>query len=467
MVRRLFVLAVLALGFIGPATGPEPRMSLRWVDRDGVDQRCPETRARLVAPPRDSIHAFVLFEDFAYAAAEGRFGGACFLVALLALPITLFGLWCSGFGCALRRLYVTVMLGLPLAGALLYGSCFLPGRTIRLGPDAVDMVMANLNTKTIYSTGVLTPRQLRNWHAAHGVAVLNVADRGQVEGARRVARYNFEEPDAPAMTVTIGMEWHGHPNLITVNSDRLWGQAGEKRADVIAEVRRHGGATFIAQPWLRLDEPLATALERGADGVEYVNSAYRAGQSVIDAATEANPPRALIGVSNPRFVGPHLNAITLLPRSAAASPRRVAAALRSGLTEVLYSVGSAMSTLERDSNPLEEAGILPALRTLGATSRARRAIWFLTIAFVMALWWLSVRSVKKPRLSRTVTRVIFWTSGVLVWLPVGGVLWQVRAFIGPIPIPILLSVSVPFAMVLLATSHHMWLYGQTAGDFSE
>ena len=95
-VRRLFMLAMLAFVIVAPGTGPVPVMKLRWVDSQGVDQACPETRARLVMPPRDSVHAFVLFEDLAYAAAAGRFHGACILVALFALPITLFGLWCSG-----------------------------------------------------------------------------------------------------------------------------------------------------------------------------------------------------------------------------------------------------------------------------------------------------------------------------------------------------------------------------------
>lgn len=461
-VRRLFLLAMLALVIVAPGSGPVPEMKLRWVDSQGLDQACPETRASLEVPPRDSVHAFVLFEDLAYAAAAGRLYGACILVALFALPITLFGLWCSGFGCALRRLYVTIVLGLPLAGAMLYGSCFLEGRSIRLGPDATAMVMANLNAKTTYSTGLLSPRQLRDWHYHRHVTVLNVADRDLIEGARAAAQYNFQRPVEPPMTVLVGQEWRGRPNLIIVNTDRLWGLADEDRAEVIAEIRAHGGATFIAQPWRRMDEPLADAFERGADGVEFVNSAYRAGQSVIDAAKFAQPPRALIASVDPRFVGPHLNAVTLIPRESAGSPRRVAAALRSGRTEIIYSVSSAMSTLERHANPLEQVGILPALRTLRATPRPRRAVWAATIGAMMVLWWISVTGAKNPRFSRGVTRTVFWASGIFVWLPLAGVLWQVRAAIGPIPIPVLLTVSVPFAMVLLATSHHLWLHQQAA-----
>ena len=69
-----------------------------------------------------------------------------------------------------------------------------------------------------------------------------------------------------------------------------------------------------------------------------------------------------------------------------------------------------------------------------------------------------MRSVHQPRFSRVRTRLLFWLSGVCIWLPCAGVLWQVRAVIGPVPIPLLLCVSAPFAMVLLAMSHHLWIY---------
>jgi hypothetical protein len=321
------------------------------------------------------------------------------------------------------------------------------------------MVLANLNTKTYFSTGVMSPEQLRDWHVRHKVDVLNVSDRDQIEGARRAANYNFERPAAPPMTVTVGQEWHAHPDLVLVHTDRLWHGSDDARDSIIEGVHRFGGAAVVAHPWSRMtDTTLADQYARGVDGVELVNGVIYGGQGIIQTSQRAEPKRALLGVTDPKF-GPNLYAVTLIPRAYASSPRRVATALRLGLTEVLYAVpGGAVSAAERSANPLQMMGLLPALRTLFETPRPRRVVWLVTMIAMLGLWWLSIRGVHTPRLGRGWARLLFWGSGFILAASPLGLQWQLRAAIGPIPVPAILLAVVPFAVVLLATSHHLALH---------
>jgi len=456
---RILLLVVLAGIVLGAPSHTAESTDLRWVDRAGVDQPCPERRATVQFPDRDRFSIFALFEDLAYAAAEGGGEGAAVLLCMLALPVTLFGLWCRGFGCALRRLWTTLALGVPMGVALLYASCFLPGRGIVLGPDAGDLVLANLHTKTHYSTGFMSPRQLRDWHFAHGVRVLNIADRDQIEGARSAAQYNFERPVEPRMTVIVGQTWRAHPDLVLVHIDRLWEGLDEDRVRVLEGVRKLGGASFVAHPWDRMaGTSLSEVLAQGADGAELVNGVINGGREVVEAALAIDPPRAMLGVTDPKF-GPHLNAVTLIPAAHAGSPRGVTHAIRSGLTEVLYAVpGGTVSNRERKANPLRSFGILPALNSLGEASISRRLVWLATIALMLGLWWISTHNVKRPRLAKRWARVLFCGSGIILLGSPLGMSWELRAALGPIPVPLLLISVAPFAVTLLASAHNLALH---------
>jgi len=456
---RALLLVVLAGILLGAPSRPVDPTKLRWVDRAGVDQPCPEGRASVRFPDRDRFSVFALFEDLAYAVGEGGGEGAAALLLLVAMPVTLLGLWCRGFGCALRRLWTTLALGVPLGVGLLYASCFLPGRGIELGPEANHLVLANLHTKTHYSTGFMSPAQLRDWHYAHKVRVLNVADRDQIEGAREAAQYNFERPLEPPMTVIVGQHWRAHPDLVFVNVDRLWEGGDADRAHVIDGVRKMGGASFVAHPWDRMDgTTLREVLAVGADGAELVNGVIDGGREVVEAVHASEPPRALLGVTDPKF-GPHLNAVTLIPRTLAGSPRAVATAIRKGLTEVLYAVpGGTVSSRERAANPLRSSGVLPALYSLGEVRLGRRAVWLATIAFMLGLWWISTHKVTRPRLRKAWARVLFWFSGLVLLASPLLLSWQLRAAIGPIPVPVVLLSVAPFAVTLLASAHHLALH---------
>lgn len=455
-VLLLIVLAGIVLG--APSRTPEPGQ-LRWVDRAGVDQPCPPELAAVRTPDRDGFSMFALFEDLAYAAADGGGEGAAVLLCLLALPITLFALWCRGFGCALRRLWTTLALGVPMGVALLYASCFLPGRGIELAPGNDDVVLANLHTKTHYSTGFMSPAQLRDWHLVHGVRILNVADRDQIQGGQDAAQYNFEKPAHPRMTVIVGQEWTAYPDLVLVNVKELWTARDAERAVVVAGVRKAGGATFVAHPWDRMkNTSLQEVFTTGVDGAELVNGVIDGGREVVEAALAAQPRRALLGVTDPKF-GPHLNAVTLVPRTHAGSPRAVVQALREGLTEVLYAVpGGTVSSRERAANPLRTFGVLPALHSLQEAPFGRRVVWVVTIALMLGLWWISTHSAKRPRVPKRWARLMFTASGLALLGSPLLMSWELRAAVGPVPVPLLLVGVAPFAVILLASAHNLGLH---------
>ncbi|MHC4450457.1 MAG: PHP domain-containing protein [Planctomycetota bacterium] len=461
MTRRLgLLLCLTGVIYVLPVSGERP-LDLRWIDSEGVDRPCPPARAVVTSPDRSAPEPFALFEDLAYAAAAGGPDGTAILLVIGALPIVLFGLWCRGFSCALRRLWCTLALGVPLAVALIYTSCFLPGRTIRLGAEGADFVTANLNTKTHFSTGLLSPRQLRDWHLRHEVSVLNVSDRNLIAGALEAAQYNRDRPLPAPMTVIVGEELSIRPDLILLNVERVHHPDGAEMGVVAEEVRAAGGATFIAHPWSRLNEPIGKALERGIEGVEIVNGVIHGGQEVVDAARRFGRTKALLGVTDHKF-GPHLNAVTLVPRALARTPRGVCVALQKGMTEVLYAVpGGTVSAEEyhaAEFKQLKTVGLVPALNTLLETSRMRRTIWVGTLLLIFTLWWLSITPVKRPQLRRGVARIFFWSAGLLLIVSPLALQWEVRAALGPIPVPWIVFGAAPLALVVLACAHNLALY---------
>jgi len=464
--RRLGLFGILALSIYALPVADEQVLELRWIDADGVDRPCAPSRAIVTAPGRSAPEPFALFKDLAYAAAAGGPDGAVILLAMGALPIVLFGLWCRGFSCALRRLWCTFALGVPLATALIFTSCFLDGRTIELRAEAAGYVTAALNTKTHVSTGMLSPRQLRDWHLRHKVSVLNVADRDRIDGALAAARYNRERPLPVPMTVIVGQELSIRPDVVLVNVDRARAPGDAGLGEVARSVRAAGGATFIAHPWSRAGEPLGESLDKGVDGVEIVNGVIHGGQEVVDAARRLEGrKKALVGVADQKF-GPHLKAVTLIPRDFAKSPRGVVEALRRGTTEVLYAVpGGTMSAAEYhagDFKHLQTVGVLPALRALLSAPRLRRTIWLGSLLLMLTLWWLSIAPVKRPQLRRGLARLLFWSTGLVLVLSPFLLHWQVRAAIGVVPAPWIAFGSAPLAVVLLACSHNLALYEDAA-----
>ena len=115
MTRRLGLLACLAAIIYLLPVEPARSLDLRWIDSEGIDRPCPPSRAWVKSPDRSAPEPFALFEDLAYAMAAGGPDGAAILLVVCALPIVLFALWSRGFSCALRRLWCTLAIGVPLA----------------------------------------------------------------------------------------------------------------------------------------------------------------------------------------------------------------------------------------------------------------------------------------------------------------------------------------------------------------
>ena len=89
--------------------------------------------------------------------------------------------------------------------------------------------------------------------------------------------------------------------------------------DIIAGVHEDGGALIVAHPWSKLKRPLAGVLDQGVDGVEVVNGVIHGGRHVVEAALgDRSAPamrKALIGSLDYKL-GPHVNAVTLIPHAA-------------------------------------------------------------------------------------------------------------------------------------------------------
>lgn len=465
MTRWLVPLSALILLIFGlPVLEPAP-LELRWVDADGVDRPCPESRAWVTRPDRTVPGPFSLFEDFAYAAAAGGPEGTALFILVVAVPIAFFGFWIRGIGCGIRRCWVAISLGMPLAMALIYASCFIEGRSIRLGPDAAHMATANLNTKTNSGTGILSPKDLLIWHVRHRVFVVNVADRNRIDGALVAAQLNRARPFRPPLTLIVGEELRLERDLVLLNIAQPYPHEDEPLIkDVAAQIEERGGATFLAHPWSRGRRPIAKDLANGVHGTELVNGVIHGGQAVIVAARHGGLSKALLGTTALKF-GPHLNALTLIPRQAARSARGVVAAIRAGRTEVLYAVpGGTVSVQAYEANQLQAAGILPVFRSLLETPRSRRAVWLISIVLVFSLWCLSVATVKTPQLPSRLASFLLCGSGLLLLLMPLAMHWKFRALVGPIPINALIFCSAPLALIVLAATHNLSLYEDPLRD---
>ncbi|MHC4957983.1 MAG: PHP domain-containing protein [Planctomycetota bacterium] len=401
----------------------------------------------VMLPPVVGFSFTAIFTDFALAAAAaGPDGSALFVVAVALFSLVL-GCWCRGIVCASRRVVLSLALGLPIAVGLIYGSCFLDGRTIDLGPEASGFVRASLHTQTNHSTGLLSPKALTEWHFKRGFGVLNVTDRDiskAAEEAQRRAR-GFHPP----LLVLRGEEWHGGPgDVVLVNVRRDWDPAAELE-DVLEGVRAEGGAHFVAHPWSKTGGKVDELLARGLDGAEIVNRRIWGGQALIRKAQRAEV--AMLGVDDYKY-GPHVTALTLIPADLARTPRGVVEAIRSRRTRILYAVpGGAITGTEYEAS-YGTAGIALGLRTLLAVPRGRRVGWFLWLALVAILWWGATRF-DKNRMPRGTARMIFLVGSLAEFALLFGLQWQVRAAFGPIPVVAILCLASVIAVPLLAAVH--------------
>jgi len=468
-----FCAALAALCFFAPARAPVvPEV---WsIDRNGNDTPCAPGFARIEMPRREAVTVLAPFHDLAYAAADAGPEGCAWILGTGVLLAVVRGLWSQGVRGALRRALLAVALGGPLGLGLLYASCFLPGRVIRLGPEATDWVPASLHNHTDRSTGLLSPKDLVIWHAQRDFRVLNVSDKNTIEGGLlgREALVRIVEkqgPLTPPLVVTVGDEWHGQPDIVFVNTTREPQLPPEPPGDLTPQERKahrlrylaelatavhaDGGALFLAHPWSKVPgemspEEIFTA---GLDGVEVFNGVIHGGEVRIRAAVNAN--KALFGVSDYKF-GPHVNALTLLDAGVAVTPDGVAKAVREGRTLVLYAVPHGWrSAAEWKAARVGLRGAVEGILSLLETPRLRRAVWFVWGALALLLWWITTRG--ERGLGRAAARTLFFVCVAAELLLLALISYQARRALGVVPVNVILAAQAVLAVPLLAASHSL------------
>ena len=455
------LLVLLALLVLLPPEIESQASELRMIDELGVDRPCPPEFATIVVPDRTAFDWDALLVDFSYAVAAGGPLGVLLFVLGIVLLAFLIGLWCHGPRCAARRTLVILALAAPLCVGLGYVSCFLDGRTIRLGPDATEgriaYVPASLHAQSNRSTGLLTPRQLVTWHFKRGFRVLVVSDRRGIEGAVEARRVATALRLFPPVLVLNGQEWHASPDIVLFHIRKpITGQVSIP--DGLARIREEGGGAFVAHPWDKLDQPLEEILEAGADGVEVVNGVIHGGERVLKAALRHE--KALLGVLDYKF-GPHVLALTLIPGPLARTGDGVVTAIRERATRVLYAVpGGALTGEQWDAGEaVGIAGLRAVLQVLLETPRMRRLAWLSWLALFAVLWSLATRAGRRPRrvMPESTARGILIASAAIMLLMPFLLHWQVRAWVGIVPVNLLLAIWTLLAVPLLASTHALSL----------
>ncbi|MCZ6785597.1 MAG: hypothetical protein O7E54_00385 [Planctomycetota bacterium] len=462
-----FALAI----FLPESTGPR-RPDLHVTDGRAAPRPCPADFAHVVLPDRSRVHLLAFFDDLSYAAADGGPVGCAVLLALFTLLGLIVSLWTAGIRTSLRRLFLGLALIAPFCLGMVHNSCFLPGRAIVLSAKAAtDWVPASLHTQTHYTTGLLSPADLVNWHFSRGIRVLNVSDRDTIEGGvRALAAVRKRRLSAGRLLVLVGEEYHGRPDIVLINVRRDWkpdnDRADERRLEVIQGVHDEGGALFVAHPWSKQGPPLDELLGGGTDGidgVEVVNGVILGGMPVIEAARYHN--RAVVGSLDYKF-GPHVNALTLLPARFATNesifpltPESVVKAFRAGHTRILYAIpGGDMTGAAWDSQPHWFVGAIDALQSLYAAPRPRRFIWFGWIVFGTVAWWLGTRGGEPPD-KPGLWRAIFIVCVAVMLMSFGTLSWQIREIV-VIPVNFVLLFCAVVAVPLIASSHNLALAEQ-------
>ena len=461
MRRITLVLAflVVAAAVLVPGQRDPAYLELGCIDGEGRDRACPPAFAHVVVPDRTKITPWALPQDLAYAAAAAGPEGSGWLLLGLAIAALVTGLWSRGLLGGVRRLMLVLALGVPLCFALFYGSCFLDGRQIRLGPEAADeWVIASLHSQTDHTTGLLSPPNVVRWHFQRGFRVLNVSDRDDVRAGHEAVEFARREGFAPPMLVLVGEEWHVHPDLVLVNVKRARKAhrlLDEDLKETVADVRREGGLVFVAHPWAKLDpRTLDMMLAADVDGAEIVNGVIHGGSLVVEAARRHK--KALVGVIDYKY-GPHVNAVTLIRMNRARSAVGVVAAVRERDTIVLYAVpGGTTTGAAYEAADLGVTGAAAGLRALFETPRPRRATWLVWLALIAGLWWLTVREPKgeqRGAMSRHQARIVFIACCLIEFALPAGASWEVREIVGTIPVLALLAIAAAVAVPLLAAGH--------------
>ena len=466
-------LVVAAAAILLPPTQKPLDTPVRMIDEFGRDEPVATEFAYLVQPNRSSVTLSAPVDDLAYMLVDSGPVGGAILLLLVALPIVLVGTWGRGLQCGLRRVLVVLGLAAPVGMALLYHSCFLPGRRPVLGPQArFRYVQANFHAQTDYSTGFLRPIDVVRWHRHRGIQVVNISDKDSIEGALAAQRALAREPDLlrsnPPLVVLVGEEFHGEPDVVLVHIKRSYDPKRRGLADVVEAVHADGGALFVAHPWSKLKRPLADVLDEGVDGVEVVNGVIHGGRHTVEAALgdRAVPEmrKALIGSLDYKL-GPHVSAVTLVPRAALVpydpsnpgsvgkSAATVVRMILSGHTRVLYAIpGTPRTGTSWEVGRFGPAAALVGLRTLYTSSRWRRTMWLLWVVVLGALWKLATRNAQPPgRVGRW--RILFMvacTAQLLLLVPLS---WQVREIMGVVPVKTLVVLGAVFAVPLLASAH--------------
>jgi hypothetical protein len=287
------------------------------------------------------------------------------------------------------------------------------------------------------------------WHYRRGFGVVNVSDPGSAEPALEARRFAMEHAFQPPVLVTVGSEWAEGPRIVLVNVGQTFGPELEA---LPGRVHKAGGASFVAHPWSGLERSLGDLFAMGIDGAEIVNGVIHGGDRVRVAAQKHG--KSLIGVDEARL-GPHVNAVTLIPARLARTPSGVARAIRERRTRVLYSIpGEPLTGEEWEAGEVGYAGASAALDSLLEAPRLRRASWYAWFALLVALWWLATRPWWRGQgIGERSTRVIFVLSALSLmgmWALLSS---RVRLVLGPIPVPMLLIVAAFLATSLLAASH--------------
>jgi hypothetical protein len=461
---RSLLLCAAVLGVISFVPPESERFAAQvWkIDPSGNEAPCGEDFARLHVPDREAVTPLAALHDLAYAAAAAGPEGCAWLLAAVVLLAFVRGLWSRGWLGALRRATLAVALGGPACLGLLYASCFLDGRVIRLGTGAVGQVPASLHVHTDRSTGLLTPEDVVTWHAIRGFRVLCVTDGDTIRGAEEAKAFAERDlpPLVPPLLVIVGEECHGRPHVALVNVAREYdlhvpvGETIDRIREVAAAVHADGGALFVAHPWSNMPREIALGqVLKEVDGLEIVNGVIHGGQERVRAVREAE--KALLGVVDFKY-GPHVNTMTLLREEDARTPAGVAKAIRNRETSVLYAVpGGALTAEEWEAGRVGLRRAIRGLRTLYEATRARRAAWFAAGLLMLGLWWLGTREhpTRAPRITLPQARVLFAVCVALELCIVGASSWDARRAIGSIPIVALLAAAAVVAAPLLVACH--------------
>jgi hypothetical protein len=458
-ISLVFAILGVAAAVLVPGQRDPANIELGCIDGEGRDRACPPEFAHVVVPDRTRVTPWALPLDLAYAAAAAGPEGCGWLLVGLAIAALVTGLWSRGLLGGVRRLMMVLALGIPLCFALFYGSCFLDGRQIRLGPEAADeWVIASLHSQTDHTTGLLSPPNVVRWHFQRGFRVLNVSDRDEIRAGQEAVEFARREGFAPPMLVLVGEEWHVHPDLVLVNVNKArkaYRLLDDDLKETVADVKREGGLVLVAHPWAKLDpRTLDMMLAADVDGAEIVNGVIHGGSLVVEAARRHK--KALVGVIDYKY-GPHVNAVTLIRMNRARTAVGVVAAVRERDTMVLYAVpGGTTTGAAYEAADLGVTGAAAGLRALFETPRPRRATWLVWLAAIAGLWWLTVREPKGGggrAMSRHLARVMFVVCCLIEFaLPVG-TSWEVRAIVGTIPVVALLAIAAAVAVPLLAAAH--------------